>query len=160
LVRAGSDRDLLHERVARGGDCKREQAAEDDSSMRHDDSPSPPPFRELHVVGSVLLRVSPRGVAAVLGKSAANAGVVRLDGAWRCCLDYAPGEAADAAGFSPANQAPAARQARCDVACLAVTMDLDRLMTRLNPLVAWVLRSPLHPLVGGMLLLLRVTGRR
>ena len=39
-------------------------------------------------------------------------------------------------------------------------MDLDRLMTRLNSLVAWVLRSPLHLLVGGMLLLLRVTGRR
>ena len=62
--------------------------------------------------------------------------------------------------FSLANGAPAARQARCDVACPAVTMDLDRLMTRLNPLVAWVLRSPLHLLVGGMLLLLRVTGRR
>ena len=39
-------------------------------------------------------------------------------------------------------------------------MDLDRLMTRLNPMVAWVLRSPLHPLLGRVLLLLRVTGRR
>jgi len=39
-------------------------------------------------------------------------------------------------------------------------MDLDRLMTRLNPLVASVLRSPLHPLLGRVLLLLRVTGRR
>jgi len=39
-------------------------------------------------------------------------------------------------------------------------MDLDRLMTRLNPLVAWVLRSPLHPLLSGGLVLLQVTGRR
>jgi hypothetical protein len=39
-------------------------------------------------------------------------------------------------------------------------MDLDRLMTRLNPVVAWVLRSPFHPLLGSGLLLLRVTGRR
>ena len=39
-------------------------------------------------------------------------------------------------------------------------MDLDRLMTRLNPLVAWVLRSPLHPLLSSGLVLLRVTGRR
>ena len=39
-------------------------------------------------------------------------------------------------------------------------MDLDRLMTQLNPVVAWVLRSPLHPLLGRMFLLLRVTGRR
>src|SRR5262249_21632788 len=61
--------------------------------------------------------------------------------------------------FSLANQA-AARQARCDVPCIAVTMDLDRLMTRLNPMVCWVLRSPFHPLVGGVLLLLHVTGRR
>ena len=39
-------------------------------------------------------------------------------------------------------------------------MDLDRLMTRLNPLVAWVLRSPLHPMLDRMLLMLQVTGRR
>jgi len=42
----------------------------------------------------------------------------------------------------------------------AVTLDLDRLMTRLNPLIAWVLRSPLHPLLDRGLLMLRVTGRR
>jgi hypothetical protein len=41
-----------------------------------------------------------------------------------------------------------------------VTLDLDRLMTRLNPLVAWILRSPLHPLLDGGLLMLGVTGRR
>jgi hypothetical protein len=46
------------------------------------------------------------------------------------------------------------------VPCLPVTVDLDRLMTRLNPLVAWVLRSPLHPLLDSVLLMLRVTGRR
>jgi hypothetical protein len=39
-------------------------------------------------------------------------------------------------------------------------MDLDRLMTRLNPMVAWLLRSPLHPLVSRGLMLLQVTGRR
>ena len=39
-------------------------------------------------------------------------------------------------------------------------MDLDRLMTRLNPVVAWLLRSPLHPLLSGALMLLQVTGRR
>jgi len=41
-----------------------------------------------------------------------------------------------------------------------VTIDLDRLMRRLNPLVEWVLRSPLHPLLDRGLLLVRVTGRR
>ena len=41
-----------------------------------------------------------------------------------------------------------------------MTFDLDRLMTRLNPLVTWVLRSPLHPLLDRGLLMLRVTGRR
>ena len=49
---------------------------------------------------------------------------------------------------------------RRNVPCLPVTVDLDRLMTRLNPLVAWVLRSPLHPLLDKVLLMLRVTGRR
>lgn len=33
-------------------------------------------------------------------------------------------------------------------------------MTRINPLIAWVLRSPLHPLLDWGLLLLRVRGRR
>ncbi|MGH7893830.1 MAG: nitroreductase/quinone reductase family protein [Candidatus Binatia bacterium] len=33
-------------------------------------------------------------------------------------------------------------------------------MTRLNPLVVRLLRSPLHPLVSGGLMLLQVTGRR
>jgi hypothetical protein len=46
------------------------------------------------------------------------------------------------------------------VPCLAATVDLDQLMTRLNPLVAWVLRSPLHPVLDRVLLMLRVTGRR
>jgi len=41
-----------------------------------------------------------------------------------------------------------------------MALDLDRLFTRLNPLVAWVLRSPLHPLLDRGLLMLRVTGRR
>jgi len=39
-------------------------------------------------------------------------------------------------------------------------VDLDWLMTRLNPLVAWLLRSPLHPMLDRVLLMLRVTGRR
>ena len=39
-------------------------------------------------------------------------------------------------------------------------MDVDRLMRHLNPLVAWVLRSALHPVVSGGLMLLEVTGRR
>ena len=41
-----------------------------------------------------------------------------------------------------------------------MAMDLDRLMTRLNPLIAWMLRSPLHALLDRGLLMLRVTGRR
>jgi hypothetical protein len=41
-----------------------------------------------------------------------------------------------------------------------MALDLDRLFTQLNPLVAWVLRSPLHPLLDRGLLMLRVTGRR
>ena len=38
-------------------------------------------------------------------------------------------------------------------------MDLDRLMTRLNPVVAWILRSPVHPLLSRGLMLLQLTGR-
>ena len=39
-------------------------------------------------------------------------------------------------------------------------MDLDRLMTRFNPIVSWLLRSPLHRLASRALVLVRVTGRR
>jgi deazaflavin-dependent oxidoreductase (nitroreductase family) len=39
-------------------------------------------------------------------------------------------------------------------------VDVDRLMTRLNPAVAWVLRSRLHPLLSAGLMLITVTGRR
>ena len=42
----------------------------------------------------------------------------------------------------------------------AVPLDLDRLFTGLNPRIAWLLRSPLHPLLDRWLLMLRVTGRR
>lgn len=38
--------------------------------------------------------------------------------------------------------------------------DVDRLTTRLNPAVAWLLRSPLHALVDRGLMLITVTGRR
>ena len=39
-------------------------------------------------------------------------------------------------------------------------MDLDRVMTRLNPAVTWVLRSALHGLLSSGLMLVTVTGRR
>jgi len=39
-------------------------------------------------------------------------------------------------------------------------MDYDRIMTRLNPAIVWVLRSPLHPLLSVGLMLITVTGRR
>ncbi len=39
-------------------------------------------------------------------------------------------------------------------------MDVDRFMTRLNPAIAYVLRSPLHPLLSWGLALVTVTGRR
>ena len=39
-------------------------------------------------------------------------------------------------------------------------MDLDRLMTRVNPVVVGLLRSPLHRLLGAGLCLITVTGRR
>lgn len=42
----------------------------------------------------------------------------------------------------------------------APVIDVDRLMTRLNPAVAWLLRSPLHRLASWGLVLLHVTGRR
>jgi hypothetical protein len=42
----------------------------------------------------------------------------------------------------------------------ARAMDADRLMTRLNPAIAWVLRSPLHPLLSWGLMLVTVSGRR
>jgi hypothetical protein len=39
-------------------------------------------------------------------------------------------------------------------------VDLDRVMSRVNPAIAWILRSPLHALLDRGLLLLTVTGRR
>ena len=39
-------------------------------------------------------------------------------------------------------------------------MDVDRIATRLNPLVARILRSPLHPLLSPGLMLLSYRGRR
>ena len=39
-------------------------------------------------------------------------------------------------------------------------MDLDRIMSRLNPLISWILRSPLHFVLSRDLMLLTVTGRR
>lgn len=39
-------------------------------------------------------------------------------------------------------------------------MDVDRLVSRLNPAVVWLLRSRLHPLLSWGLLVLTVTGRR
>lgn len=39
-------------------------------------------------------------------------------------------------------------------------MDFDRIMTRVNPLIVAILRSPLHGLMSSGLLLLTVTGRR
>jgi hypothetical protein len=53
-----------------------------------------------------------------------------------------------------------ARHATNGVAFRAEPMDLDRLVSRLNPLVACLLRSPLHPLLSGGVMLVQVTGRR
>src|SRR5262245_50996523 len=39
-------------------------------------------------------------------------------------------------------------------------VDIDRAMQRLNPAVAWLLRSPLHPLLDWGLMLVTITGRR
>ncbi len=39
-------------------------------------------------------------------------------------------------------------------------MDYDRIMTRLNPAIVWILHSPLHPLLSVGLMLITVTGRR
>ncbi len=39
-------------------------------------------------------------------------------------------------------------------------MDFDRVMTRLNPAIGWLLRSPLHGLLSWGLMLITVTGRR
>jgi carbon monoxide dehydrogenase subunit G len=39
-------------------------------------------------------------------------------------------------------------------------IDVDRWMTRLNPAVVWLLRSPLHRLLDAGLMLITVTGRR
>ena len=39
-------------------------------------------------------------------------------------------------------------------------MDVDRAVGRLNPALAWILRSPLHGLLSRGLMLLTVTGRR
>ena len=39
-------------------------------------------------------------------------------------------------------------------------VDIDRVMQRLNPAIAWLLRSPMHPLLDWGLMLITVTGRR
>lgn len=39
-------------------------------------------------------------------------------------------------------------------------VDIDRVMQRLNPAVAWLLRSPMHALLDWGLMLVTVTGRR
>ena len=39
-------------------------------------------------------------------------------------------------------------------------MDLDRIFTRLNGAIQWILRSPLHALLDPGLMLVTVTGRR
>jgi len=39
-------------------------------------------------------------------------------------------------------------------------MDADAFFSRLNPLIGWLLRSPLHVLLSSGLMLLTVTGRR
>jgi hypothetical protein len=39
-------------------------------------------------------------------------------------------------------------------------MSLDAIFTRLNPVISWVLRSPLHFLVSSEVALITVTGRR
>ena len=39
-------------------------------------------------------------------------------------------------------------------------MDADRFMSRLNPIVVWILRSRLHFLLSSGLMLITVTGRR
>lgn len=39
-------------------------------------------------------------------------------------------------------------------------MDADRFFTRLNPLVLWILRSPLHMVLSAGLMVLTITGRR
>jgi len=39
-------------------------------------------------------------------------------------------------------------------------VDIDRVMQRLNPAVAWLLRSPMHRLLDWGLMLVTVTGRR
>jgi hypothetical protein len=39
-------------------------------------------------------------------------------------------------------------------------MDADRFFTRLNPLILWLLRSPLHSIMSGQLLSLSFEGRR
>src|SRR5262249_12085313 len=39
-------------------------------------------------------------------------------------------------------------------------IDIDRVMQRPHPAVAWLLRSPLHPLLAWGLMLVTVTGRR
>jgi hypothetical protein len=50
--------------------------------------------------------------------------------------------------------------ARGDRVGYAAFVDIDRVMQRLNPAVAWLLRSPLSPLLGWGLMLVTVTGRR
>jgi deazaflavin-dependent oxidoreductase (nitroreductase family) len=39
-------------------------------------------------------------------------------------------------------------------------VDADRVMSRLNARIGWLLRSPLHPLLSFGLMLITVTGRR
>lgn len=77
-------------------------------------------------------------------------------------LRGAAGAASPSPGVTLAGDARAAAVGAGDggAAAAAGGFDVDRWTTRLNPLVVRLLRSPLHRVIGGGLLLITVTGRR
>src|SRR5262249_11219572 len=74
-------------------------------------------------------------------------------------LDASPGQSAQGAKLRSGASGAAPWHARPPWAMRDV-VDIDRVMQRLNPVVAWLLRSPLHPLLDWGLMLVTVTGRR
>lgn len=91
----------------------------------------------------IMRRVFERAMASLEAKlrgdaGAATAGVTNAGGAGAAAVGGVDGGAAAAAGG----------------------FDVDRWTTRLNPLVVRLLRSPLHHVIGGGLMLITVTGRR
>jgi uncharacterized protein YndB with AHSA1/START domain len=100
---------------------------------------------EPRLLQKIAAPIAPLVMGRLFARAMANLERQLLDGALRGSATAPPAATADA---SAARTHTASR------------FDVDRWTTRLNPLVVRLLRSPLHHLIGGGLMLITVTGRR